>query len=276
MDQAIAFLAKKGCAQYIEWDPLTATPIQLPEDCVFVIANSLSEANKAATLDFNKRVVECRLACKLLAKYSDLPWEEIHKFADLQKRLENDLEEMEALVQAQLTQDFYTKEDLMAEFEIDEENFNTNLLTPNTKDENVFKLKQRALHVFQESMRVEAFRDISAEIDDMDDFEAFERLSKLLRQSHYSLQNLYECSHPSLDKLVQISENFGVSARLTGAGWGGCIVAICDSIESCDRYINELKKSYYSHLPEAKHKNLDDIVFASSPQSGAEIIIDEF
>lgn len=64
MDQAIAFLAKQGCAQYIEWEPLTATPVQLPSNTIFVIANSLTEANKAATHDFNQRVVECRLGCK--------------------------------------------------------------------------------------------------------------------------------------------------------------------------------------------------------------------
>lgn len=54
MDQAIAFLAKKGCAQYIEFNPVRASSIQLPTDAVFVIANSLTEANKAATSDFNQ------------------------------------------------------------------------------------------------------------------------------------------------------------------------------------------------------------------------------
>lgn len=66
MDQAIEFLAKQGCAQYIEWNPLRATSIQLPDKATFVIANSLTEANKAATHDFNQRVVECRLGCKLV------------------------------------------------------------------------------------------------------------------------------------------------------------------------------------------------------------------
>lgn len=64
MDQAIAFLAKQGTAQYIEWNPLTATPVSLPNNSIFVIANSLTEANKAATHDFNQRVIECRLGCK--------------------------------------------------------------------------------------------------------------------------------------------------------------------------------------------------------------------
>lgn len=53
-----------GCAQFIEWDPLRASPVQLPDNAVFVIANSLAEANKAATSDFNQRVVECRISCR--------------------------------------------------------------------------------------------------------------------------------------------------------------------------------------------------------------------
>lgn len=69
MDQAIAYLAQEGCAQLIEWNPLRATPVQLPANAVFVIANSLSEANKAATSDFNQRVVECRLACRFHCFY---------------------------------------------------------------------------------------------------------------------------------------------------------------------------------------------------------------
>lgn len=64
MDQAIAFLAEKGCAQYIEWNPLKATPVSLPKDLVFVIANSLAEANKAANSDYNQRVIECRIGCR--------------------------------------------------------------------------------------------------------------------------------------------------------------------------------------------------------------------
>lgn len=44
------------------------------------------------------------------------------------------------------------------------------------------------------------------------------KLSQLMRQSHESLKTLYECSHPALDKLVEISDECGIGARLTGAG----------------------------------------------------------
>lgn len=150
MDQAIAFLAKRGCASFIEFNPVRATPIQLPQDAVFVIANSLSEANKAATSDFNKRVVECRIATKLLAKLTDRPWQDITKLGQLQSDvLDIDLDQFETLIKKHLTKDVYTKDELMAIFHLSSHDFDEQLLTPNTRNEKEFKLRQRALHVVQ-------------------------------------------------------------------------------------------------------------------------------
>ena len=150
MDQAIAFLAKKSCAQFIEFNPVRATPIQLPTDAVFVIANCLSEANKAATSDFNQRVVECKIAAKLLAKLTERPWKDVQKLAQLQSDvLDIELEEFEALIIKLLAKDVYTKNELMTTFHISSSEFEEKLLTPNTIHANEFKLRQRALHVVQ-------------------------------------------------------------------------------------------------------------------------------
>ncbi|KAL1117455.1 hypothetical protein AAG570_004781 [Ranatra chinensis] len=65
MDQAIAFLATKGCAKHIEFEPIRTEDLSLPDDAVFVIAHSRVTKNKAATADFNTRVVECRLAAQV-------------------------------------------------------------------------------------------------------------------------------------------------------------------------------------------------------------------
>jgi galactokinase len=50
----------------------------------------------------------------------------------------------------------------------------------------------------------------------------------LLYQSHESLRLNYECSTPELDWFVnQAKLKDGVTgARLTGAGWGGCAIAV--------------------------------------------------
>jgi len=54
-----------GCAKHIEFNPLRATDVELPKGVTVVIAHSLVELNKAASADFNCRVVECRLAVQV-------------------------------------------------------------------------------------------------------------------------------------------------------------------------------------------------------------------
>ncbi|XP_058831793.1 N-acetylgalactosamine kinase isoform X2 [Topomyia yanbarensis] len=269
MDQAIAFLAKQGCAQFIEWNPLRATSVILPKNAIFVIANSLTQANKAATSDFNERVVECRLACRLLAKMVKKNWRDIWRFADLQVALNYSLEEMEMLTKNYLPQLVYSRQELLEIFEIELDDFVENLLTVNTRNVQIFKLRQRALHVFQESLRVNTFIEVARQQSD----EAIKLMQQLMRQSHESLKVLYECSHPNLDQLVELSDSVGVGARLTGAGWGGCIVALCDGIEESIQYINMLKRLYYTNRSQATGRNLNELVFATSPQRGAEIYL---
>ena len=48
--------------------------------------------------------------------------------------------------------------------------------------------------------------------------ESLETLGALMTASHNSLRDLYECSHPYLDRLVTIGKEFRYGARLTGAG----------------------------------------------------------
>ncbi|MHC4933097.1 MAG: galactokinase, partial [Planctomycetota bacterium] len=44
------------------------------------------------------------------------------------------------------------------------------------------------------------------------------------------LRDLYRCSHPALDAIVESLRGLrGIhGARLTGAGWGGCVVALAE------------------------------------------------
>lgn len=62
MDQAIIFNAKRGMASHIQFDPLRLNDVQIPAAGTFVIAQSMVTKNKAASNDFNSRVVETRLA----------------------------------------------------------------------------------------------------------------------------------------------------------------------------------------------------------------------
>lgn len=84
-------------------------------------------------------------------------------------------------------------------------------------------------------------------------------------ESHVSLKELYECSHPKLDRLVELSRDLTFGSRLTGAGWGGCVVSLVPS-DNVDKYINTLKEMYYDKM------NVDvtsELIFVTSPNSGA-------
>lgn len=52
---------------------------------------------------------------------------------------------------------------------------------------------------------------------------------ELMTASHVSLRDLFEVSHPALDRLVEVALGVAgvVGSRLTGAGFGGCTVTLC-------------------------------------------------
>lgn len=78
----------------------------------------------------------------------------------------------------------------------------------------------RARHVVSENARVLA----AARALEAGDVTA---LGPLLRASHRSLRDDFEVSTPELDALVRALEAAGaVGARLTGAGFGGCVVGL--------------------------------------------------
>jgi len=83
-------------------------------------------------------------------------------------------------------------------------------------------LEMRALHVAEENLRVEAL---------VQSLEKSGLVSgETLYASHESLRTNYDCSTPELDWFVERAKEIpGVrGARLTGAGWGGCAIAVGD------------------------------------------------
>jgi len=81
-------------------------------------------------------------------------------------------------------------------------------------------LERRALHVSEETRRVRAAVEAMRS--------GGSPPGELLLASHASLRDLYECSSRELDWFVERAMRAdGVSgARLTGAGWGGCAIAV--------------------------------------------------
>ncbi|XP_037689955.1 N-acetylgalactosamine kinase isoform X6 [Choloepus didactylus] len=135
MDQSISFLAEEGTAKLIEFSPLRATNVKLPSGAVFVIANSCVEMNKAATSHFNIRVMECRLAAKLLAKNKGLLWGEVLRLEEVQAKLGVSLEEMLLVIEDALHPEPYNPEEICSCLGISLEKLRTQILSPNTQDE---------------------------------------------------------------------------------------------------------------------------------------------
>ena len=102
-------------------------------------------------------------------------------------------------------------------------------------------LQQRFRHVITEARRVEQAEEALRTQDSA-------TFGHLMFDSHSSLTHDFEVSHPALNRLVEICARNGAhGARLTGAGFGGSIVALC-SAATTDSLIEALKHEYYASL----------------------------
>ena len=97
---------------------------------------------------------------------------------------------------------------------------------------------RRARHVISENKRVlqavEALRS-----DQLEEF------GQILNASHASLRDDYEVSSPALNQIVEsaLQAPGCLGARMTGAGFGGCAVAILRA-DSADAFTASLCQAY--------------------------------
>eukprot|EP00088_Acartia_fossae_P063116 TRINITY_DN7671_c0_g1_i11.p1 TRINITY_DN7671_c0_g1~~TRINITY_DN7671_c0_g1_i11.p1 ORF type:complete len:458 (-),score=74.93 TRINITY_DN7671_c0_g1_i11:158-1531(-) len=267
MDQAIELLAQEGQAKLIEFNPLVANDVKLPQGSVFVIANSLQEKNKAASNEFNSRVVECRLAAKILGKklLKDEAWKEVKKLRDVEKQSGKSLEDLIKILDSCLPKEVYSREDVLSELGITDQYLRDDILTSNTQELQTFKLKQRARHVLSESNRVYRFREVC---HNSKGEQGLMELGELMSASHKSCRYDYECSAEGLDTLTELAiKNGALGSRLTGAGWGGCTVSLVPE-SKVDGFLTELKASYYK---DKQNADLESAIFVSKPSAGATV-----
>ncbi|GAQ79665.1 Galactokinase [Klebsormidium nitens] len=291
MDQAISIMAKPGVALLIDFNPVRATDVALPEGGTFVIANSLTESNKAETaaVNYNMRVVECRLAAMVLGLRLGLPKQEVYAINTL-----GEIEDMLSAaapglggegplpaVEAHLKPEPYVAEELE---ELLGEKLETIMKSSPTSlavlaAAKHFALYKRAKHVFSEKERVYAFRDTAARAQSssgasFSSDQVLEDLGQLMNESHASCSELYECSCKELEELVGVCrKNGAIGSRLTGAGWGGCTVSLVRDGHVAG-FIESLKEDFYKSRVERgliKEGDLESVVFASKPAGGAAI-----
>lgn len=270
MDQSISFLAESGKAKLIEFQPLRATDVKLPAGAVFVISNCCVEMNKAASSHFNIRVVECRIAAKMLAHAQGLDCSGFVKLEKVQSALRMPLDEMETLVDRVFHPEPYNREEICKALGITSQQFCSELLSANTQHVTHFRLYQRAKHVYSEAGRVLEFKAVC----DSEPENALKLLGDLMNQSHSSCRDLYECSCPELDQLVELCIKSGaLGSRLTGAGWGGCAVSMVPN-EKVDGFLKAVREGYYLSDPRRAAMEKQSL-FVTKPGGGAAIFIEE-
>ena len=117
---------------------------------------------------------------------------------------------------------------------------------------------KRARHVISENARVleavEALRDRD-----------FEEFGRLMFASHASLRDDYEVSTPELDTFVRAAQQHGArGARLTGAGFGGCAIALVPEDKTV-AFTNACEQAF------AEREFKEPAFYEFVPAAGAEI-----
>ena len=227
MDQAISLGAVEGHASRIEFDPLRLYETRVPAGWRFVVAHSLVRAEKSGGAQ---------------ASYNRRREECTEAIANLGSALEPG-----SAVSP-------TYPELLAEIPLKE-------LLPLAESHVPPGLLPRFRHVVTEAVRVyeaeEAMR--------RDDLLTF---GILMDASHESLRRDYEVSSPELDRLVALAREGGAAgARLTGAGFGGCIVALTD-----DRHLDGVFSSLEGYYGEREYRGPPStVLFLAEPSSGATV-----
>jgi len=87
--------------------------------------------------------------------------------------------------------------------------------------------RRRARHVITENARTLAAADLLERGD-------VAAVGELMDESHVSLRDDFEVSRPELDTMVQLArrEDGCFGARMTGAGFGGCAVALVERVHA--------------------------------------------
>ncbi len=230
MDQAISLGGREGCAAKIDFDPLRMEYVVLPEEWCVVVAHSGVSAEKSATAmaAYNQRRAECE---------------------DALRRVCGDL----AISGATEAHSSYSG--LLDAFDpLD--------LVDRAERSLHGVLLKRFRHVVSEATRVgDAFRRIvDADAPGM---------GQLMSKSHESLRADFEVSAPPLDELVAVAlEGGALGARLTGAGFGGCVVALTDA-SSVGSVVETLTSKYYA--PRGLACELGDRLFVATPSRGGSV-----
>jgi galactokinase len=132
-------------------------------------------------------------------------------------------------------------------------------LLERTRDAMPPAIYRRARHVVDEIRRPLAMADSLAAGD-------LEMAGRLMKDSHASLRDLYEVSSPELDAIVAEASAHRAcyGARLTGAGFGGCAIALV-ATRDVEDFMGHVRRGY------GKRTGREAQTFATRPAAGAHL-----
>jgi galactokinase len=212
MDHAAVLAGRTGCALHIHFSPLQLSPVPIPPEWRFLVAHSLTTAEKSGSVrgKYNALRAAGTGALEKLGLPSYNAALGIHSCLPL-----HHLTEPELLV---------------------------------------------FLHVCHEAQRVD---QAIAALQSSD----IARFGLLLRQSHASLRDQLRISNAAVDTLVETAVGAGAwGARMTGAGFGGCVIALCNA-RNVHRVQEALRERYYA---KQLHKfEPSNHLFVAEPSAGA-------
>ncbi len=231
MDQAISLCGRAGHATRIDFRPLRVHHWMIPEDWRFVVADTgvVAEKSGAAQATYNLRRRECEGALGALAGA-------LAGNGSL-RRTPRGYPELIRHVGG------HREAISLAERHLEGSEL------------------KRFRHVVSEACRVEEARDALM----LADATVF---GDLMNASHASLRADFLVSSVELDALVgQALEGGARGARLTGAGFGGCIVALADA-GTVDSVVGALRDR---PLSTARHLAPEDRAFVVEPSDGGRV-----
>lgn len=251
MDQAICLLGQKGKAVRIDFFPLRHSYAEFPEGYSILVAHSLIRAAKTenALVQYNRRPAECRLATAILNALfrPEIP---LRRLGDLPRTdILSRFRSIEDFVDQTFPHESCSLEEISARTGESPQSLTSKYLltrsgVPMPEPEDGFRIRSRILHVLTEAGRVE--RSCAA----MGNGNT-EEFGRLMNESHRSCDEWYGLSTPELNALVSIMNGAGaLGARLTGAGFGGCAIALVRDPE-IEVVKEAVRREYYGkYLPE--------------------------
>ncbi len=228
MDQAISAGARAGCAARVEFDPLRIQPVPVPDGWRFVVAHSLVQAHKSGGAREGYNRRRAETEEALASVVADL------SLPPSEVGSYRDLLERVSGPRALAAAEACLEEDLLKRFR----------------------------HVVTEYERV-VRAEVAMRRGSLNGF------GMLMNGSHASLASDYEVSIPELDELVSLARDAGATgARLTGAGMGGCVVALCTT-ETVEGVLTAIQERFYAERN--RLDDLDDHLFVAEPAAGASV-----